>query len=608
MFGRSVLRVRAAASVVVLLLVLGGLALAGGAVATPGSGGTVSAAVGGTALVNGDSVSGPSSQEEQIATALGLTVTVVDDATWASMTSAQFGAYDLLIVGDPTCGVVPHGVATSVGAWGPVVMGHAGGRTMAGNRVVVGTDPVYHDGGDFTSPGARGTIIRDGITYAASSAGTTGMYFDSTCGDTAAGADTTAILAAMSAGSGAWTINTAPPCGGNVSLIAAHPAFTDLTTTSLQGWGCSVHESYPTFPTDWSALAVATDTATTPTCGVDPGTGLNACGQAYILVAGSAIVVESKVISVTPLDSTNPVGTDHTVVANVHAIGGTPPVAGQLVDFSVTGQNAGATGTCAPADCKSAADGNVSFTYHDANGAGDDTIKASFTDSFGSLQTATAQKHWASGPAGHTVTVNIVGPGSVASTPAGISCPSTCSANFPDGTTVGLAATPDAGATFAGWSGDCTTDPCSVVTDADRTVTATFETAPPPPTQREIDGEGKICAPGKTYFEFDDVEGHHDGSLSGTVEFETEGAKFHSRKITLLAFGGNIGLAIGTGKYNGAYGYRFVAVVVDNGKHSATPDILGFYVEDASSTWVMQSDGLAPLCGGDIRIHEDSDY
>ena len=82
------------------------------------------------------------------------------------------------------------------------------------------------------------------------------------------------------------------------------------------------------------------------------------------------------------------------MTANVHAVGGTPVVAGQLVDFTVTGQNAGASGTCVPADCKSDASGNVAFTYSDGNGAGDDTIKASFTDTAGSLQTATAQKHW----------------------------------------------------------------------------------------------------------------------------------------------------------------------------------------------------------------------
>lgn len=277
------------------------------------------------------------------------------------------------------------------------MLGKAAGRTTAGNRIVVGTDPVLHDGGDYTSANARGTIIRQGIAYAGAHTGATGMYFDSTCGDSSSGARTVAVLTAMSTGAGSWTIDTSPPCGGSVSLIASNPAFSDLTTTSLQGWSCSVHESFPTFPTDWSALAVATDTATKPTCGIDPGTSLNACGEAYILIAGSAIVVGSQVISVTPLGATNPVGSNHTVTANVHVIGGAPPVVGQLVDFTVTGQNAGATGTCLPANCKSDVDGNVAFTYADAAGAGDDTIKASFTDSAGSLQTATAQKHWVAG-------------------------------------------------------------------------------------------------------------------------------------------------------------------------------------------------------------------
>jgi hypothetical protein len=359
-----------------------------GITASPGGSRLVSAAPR-LALINGDSVSGAPSQEEQIAAAAGFTVTVVPDTTWATMTAAEFGAYDLLIVGDPTCGSVPAGVITSAPVWGSVVLGHAGGRTSTGNRVIVGTDPVFHDGGDFTSPDARGTIIREGIGFAGAVPGTTGIYYDGTCGGT-----DVATLDAMSAGIGTWTINSAPPCGGSVSLIASHPSFADLTTASLAGWFCSVHESFPTFPSDWSALAVATDTSSLPTCGVDPHTGLGACGEAYLLVSGTAIVVNSLVISVSPLDATNPVGTSHTVTANVHDVSGAPPVAGQHVDFSVTGVNAGATGVCAPVDCISGADGNVAFTYSDANGAGDDTIKASFTDAVGSLQTATAQKHW----------------------------------------------------------------------------------------------------------------------------------------------------------------------------------------------------------------------
>lgn len=604
-------RARMGLGLITTVLVVIGLAVAGGAVATSGSpegGGGVRAAVAGrTALINGATVSGSPSQEEQIATALGLTVTVVDDTTWAGMTSAQFGAYDVLIVGDPTCSVVPPGVASSVGAWGPVVLGHAGGRTGAGNRVEVGTDPVFHDGGDFTSPDARGTIIREGIAYAANNVGTTGFYFDSTCGDTPLdGTDTLKILAAMSEGTGAWTINVGPPCGGSVSLIAAHPSFTSLSTASLQGWGCSVHESFPTFPSDWSALAVATDTPTHPTCGVDPGTSLNACGEAYILVAGASIVVESKVISISPLTSTNPVGTDHTVIANVHDKSGAPPVAGQHVDFTVTGQNAGATGTCAPVDCKSDASGNVSFTYHDTNGGGDDTIKASFTDGAGSLQTATAQKHWGDGVT-HTVKVTIVGPGSVSSTPGGITCPSTCSASYASGTAVALTATPDSGATFTGWSGDCTgSSACSVTTDADRVVTATF--AGTTIDQREIDGDGKICSP-KSSFEFDDVENHSDGSRSGKVEFDSKAGEFKSTSITALGFSGNIGIVSGTGKFEGHSGFDFVAVVVDTGKHSSPPDVLAFVVEDSTTHSVVLSSGTFQfLCDGDLRFHEDSDF
>jgi hypothetical protein len=98
-------------------------------------------------------------------------------------------------------------------------------------------------------------------------------------------------------------------------------------------------------------------------------------------------------ISLTPATATNPAGTDHTVTANVTS--GGSPVADQVVTFSVTGQNAGAIGTCVLASCATDASGNVTFTYHDTNGAGDDTITASFTDATGALQSATAAKHWA---------------------------------------------------------------------------------------------------------------------------------------------------------------------------------------------------------------------
>ena len=47
------------------------------------------------------------------------------------------------------------------------------------------------------------------------------------------------------------------------------------------------------------------------------------------------------------------------------------------------------------------------------------------------------------------------GRGSVASTPGGINCGSTCSASFSPGTQVVLAATAAHNSSFAGWGGDC---------------------------------------------------------------------------------------------------------------------------------------------------------
>ena len=68
------------------------------------------------------------------------------------------------------------------------------------------------------------------------------------------------------------------------------------------------------------------------------------------------------------------------------------------------------------------------------------------------------------------------GGGTVTSSPAGINCGSTCTANFNSGTSVALTATPSANSTFAGWSGACTnvSGPCTVTMDQSRSVTATF--------------------------------------------------------------------------------------------------------------------------------------
>jgi N,N-dimethylformamidase beta subunit-like protein/List-Bact-rpt repeat protein len=80
-----------------------------------------------------------------------------------------------------------------------------------------------------------------------------------------------------------------------------------------------------------------------------------------------------------------------------------------------------------------------------------------------------------------TVTKSGTGTGTVTSSPAGISCGPTCSANFDSGAVVNLTATPDSGSTFAGWSGACSgTGACSVTMDAAKSVSANFTASPGP--------------------------------------------------------------------------------------------------------------------------------
>ena len=78
-----------------------------------------------------------------------------------------------------------------------------------------------------------------------------------------------------------------------------------------------------------------------------------------------------------------------------------------------------------------------------------------------------------------TVTEAGTGTGTVTSTPSGIVCPSTCSANYNSGTPVTLTAAPSSGSTFAGWGGACSgTASCQVTMSAAKSVTATFNTTP----------------------------------------------------------------------------------------------------------------------------------
>jgi hypothetical protein len=101
--------------------------------------------------------------------------------------------------------------------------------------------------------------------------------------------------------------------------------------------------------------------------------------------------------------------------------------------------------------------------------------------SFGAIDTFTTTTATPPPPTNHTLTVSKSGAGSgtVTSSPAGISCGATCSHVYAQATAVTLTASPAAGSAFAAWSGACTgTGRCTVTTNADAVVTATFGLIP----------------------------------------------------------------------------------------------------------------------------------
>jgi len=80
-----------------------------------------------------------------------------------------------------------------------------------------------------------------------------------------------------------------------------------------------------------------------------------------------------------------------------------------------------------------------------------------------------------------TVTDAGTGSGTVTASVGAINCGSTCTATYPQGTSVSLTAAPSASSVFSAWDGACTgTDPntCTIVVDSAQSVTATFAPAP----------------------------------------------------------------------------------------------------------------------------------
>jgi len=298
---------------------------------------------------------GASSVEAKAASALGFNVDVVNSDQWAAMSRADFARYRAIILGDDFCGSFYTAAEANTGTWGPVVNG---------NVIINGTDPVFH---------GKSLVTNTGIAFATAVAGKTGAYISLSCRYNGfPGGTPVAVLDALHPGG--FTV-TGVPCSAAIHIVATHPALGSLTDDYLSNWGCSVHEAFQTWPSDFKVLAIAKDIGTSFTA--PDGTQ----GTPYILARGEGLAVISD-IKLAPADATNTVGDPHTLTATVTQTGGVPVVGADVTFKVVSGPNDGLTG-----HALTGTDGTATFTYTSRT-PGTDQIQASFLDSTGKTQTS----------------------------------------------------------------------------------------------------------------------------------------------------------------------------------------------------------------------------
>jgi hypothetical protein len=100
-------------------------------------------------------------------------------------------------------------------------------------------------------------------------------------------------------------------------------------------------------------------------------------------------------------------------------------------------------------------------------------------------------------PVLHRVTVSVVGGGQVQSTPSGIDCPSTCSVEFEEGTSLLLEQQAAPGFVFAGWTSSvsCGTVACAFTVDGPVEVEALFVSSAPQVTlDVTVVGSGRVTS------------------------------------------------------------------------------------------------------------------
>jgi hypothetical protein len=200
----------------------------------------------GSLLFYGPSIFGSPDTEVTLAQAAGYDTTVADASTWLGMTTFEFEQYDAIVFGDPTCTESPAPLATAEFnkfTWSLAV---------SGPKVVIGTDPIFHQS-EFGAQADQLTL--NAMAFAASGPGT-GLYASLSCyyGGTISSVDFLSGIGSFQvAGQGAGGLD---PCPDDVGILQpTHPVMNGITLAGLANWGCSMHEAFTAYPTEFQAVA-----------------------------------------------------------------------------------------------------------------------------------------------------------------------------------------------------------------------------------------------------------------------------------------------------------------------------------------------------------------
>ncbi len=207
---------------------------------------------------------GLASEEAQAALALGLTVDIVDAATWGAMSESDFGEYRAIVLGDRACSSDFSPAEPNAEVWG---------SAANGNVIVIGTDESLH------LPQGR-PLTEASMAFVTADPEKTGALVSLSCFYHYYSPAEPFTPVPVLNGFGSFTTTKVGDCYNDVHIVATHPAMASVTDATLSDWGCSVHEGFDSWPASFSVLAIAENAGDTYTAGD------RTVGIPYILARG----------------------------------------------------------------------------------------------------------------------------------------------------------------------------------------------------------------------------------------------------------------------------------------------------------------------------------